>query len=649
MSRTEAIHQFELARKAGQKYYKDSVNAGRYPYPLALDEMVTEEELAGHTDLGLIDIPAELIAGTTSAGRTAALAGNFMPLLDMKTEFASKWISLCDAHLGPEGIRDPIKCYEYMGRFYIQEGNKRASVLMSFQARTIPGTVTRLIPKYSEDHDVLLYYEFMAFYALSGQYGVTFHHRGEYTRLLAALGMDENHIWDTWERRSFSAGFQHFSQAFHSLNKEHLSVTPAEALLAWLKVFTFADIKDRTLPQLTKDLHTLWPDIRVLESGTPIEVQTEPTEKNPNLFSRIFGAGHPDHLNIAFIYAFSKEESLWTRSHDNGRLYLEQALKDRVSISVYHALNRDFYEQMDAAVHNGAHVIFATTPTMIDACRKIAALYPYVKVLNCALSQPYTGVRTYYSRIYECKFIAGAIAGAVAANNTIGYIANYPIYGVPANINAFALGARMTNPRARIALRWSCLPGDPLQELTDAGAQVISNRDSMNPSSLFRALEWGTYTILENGCLSPLAAPCWDWGKFYERVVRSMFDGSYTALNSGHAINYWWGLNSGVVDIQLSPTLPAGLLTLANMLKHGIISGAVDPFRTTITDNTGFLRNDGSLSFSAEELIHMDWLCANVDGTIPAYEDLIPASQETVRFLGLHPHRISPEKEEQQL
>ena len=649
MSRSEALSQYEAARRAGRKFYKEAVNAGRYPYPTVLDEIVREEDLAGRADLGTINVPTELIVGTKSAGRTAALAGNFMPLLEPASEFGSKWVSLCEAHLGEEGIRDPIRCYEYMGRFYVEEGNKRVSVLKSFQARTIPGSVIRLIPKRTEEHDVLLYYEFMDFYALSGQYGVTFRHRGEYARLLAALGMAADHVWTEWERRSFSAGFQYFRQAFDTVNREKLSVTPAEALLAWLKVFSFQDAKSLTASQLAKDLTSIWPDIAALDAPS-FDVQTEPEKEQSRSFvSRLFSPGELEHLNIAFLYAFSPEESLWTRAHDLGRQYLEQQLGDRVAVRVYSALQKDFYEQMLQAVQDGAEVIFATTPTMIDACRKVAALHPAVRILNCALSHPYSGVRLYYSRIYECKFISGAIAGAMAGNDIVGYIANYPICGVPANINAFALGARMTNPRVRIALRWSCLPGDALQELTEAGARVISNRDSTKPRSLFHALEWGIYSILDNGCLSPLASPCWDWGKFYERVVLSIFHGTYGGAKGSPAQNYWWGLSSGVVDLQTSPTLPAGLQTLASLLKKGIAEGTVDPFRTAITDNTGVLRSDGTLSFSTEDLIRMDWLCSNVDGRIPDYEELIPSSQETVRFLALHPHRIAPETEARQL
>ena len=156
MSRTEAIQQYEAALKLGQKYYHDAIRRSRYPYPLVLDEILDEHTVAGRAELGIINIPSDLIIGTKSAGRTAALAGNFMPLLNESSEFAGKWITLCEAHLSDEGIRDPIECFEYLGRFYIQEGNKRASVLMSFGAPTVPGRVTRIIPEYSDDRDSVI-------------------------------------------------------------------------------------------------------------------------------------------------------------------------------------------------------------------------------------------------------------------------------------------------------------------------------------------------------------------------------------------------------------------------------------------------------------------------------------------------------------
>ena len=123
MSRQEATEQYSRALKAGQKNYKDCVLHGRYPYPQVLDEILDDSMVAGRADMGVIEIPTEQITGTKTAGRRSAFAADFMPLLGEDSEFAYKWIELCAAHLGDEGIRDPIRCYEYLGRFYVQEGN----------------------------------------------------------------------------------------------------------------------------------------------------------------------------------------------------------------------------------------------------------------------------------------------------------------------------------------------------------------------------------------------------------------------------------------------------------------------------------------------------------------------------------------------
>ena len=75
---------------------------------------------------------------------------------------------------------------------------------------------------------------------------------------------------------------------------------------------------------------------------------------------------------------------------------------------------------MEQAAEDGAQVVFATTAPLISACRKLAARHPEIKVLNCSVAMPYPGVRTYYSRIYEGKFITGAIAGAMTKSDRIG-------------------------------------------------------------------------------------------------------------------------------------------------------------------------------------------------------------------------------------
>jgi len=348
------------------------------------------------------------------------------------------------------------------------------------------------------------------------------------------------------------------------------------------------------------------------------------------------------------VHAFDPARSTWTAAHESGRELLEELMGDRISVKTYFCDGADPVETMERAVAEGAQMIFATTPPLIGACRQIAVRHPQVKVLNCSLSMPYSGVRTYYSRIFEGKFITGAVAGAMADGDRIGYVANYPIIGTVAAINAFALGARLTNPNARIVLRWSCVPGDPIRSLMDEHVSVISNRDSAEHDPHW-AWEWGTYKLEEDGSLQPLASPRWNWGRFYEGVVQSVFDGSWNMLgsrDSQKAINYWWGMSSGVIDVAMSPALPEGTKQMAQILKQGIISGNIDPFDCVLVDQDGRVRNENQRRLTTEEIINMDWLLENVEGSIPAFDELLPVSQQLVRLLGLYRDQIQPMPEE---
>lgn len=646
MGRQEAVMQYMQALKAGQKYYKNAVSNGESPYPPALDDIIDMKNISSTMELGLINVPSELVIGTKTAGRTSALSGDFMPLLGESTEFGVKWINLCEAHLSDEGIRDPIKCYEYMGLFYVQEGNKRASVLKSYGAPTIPAIVTRLVPEHSEEHSIQVYYEFMEFYSLSGLYGVCFNHRKQYAKLIAKLGFDMDHVWTEAERRSFSAGFTHFRSAFEKVRPEESNVTPAGALLVFLSIYSFPEIKAMAQKDIAKQLSAMWEQIEA-EDNFSLDLNTEPIERESGIINKILSLGRAEGLKVAFIYAFDVEISPWTKSHDLGREYLEKQLDSRVDVKVYTARNFEYYAAMEEAVQDGAEIIFATTPNMIDACRRIAALYPNTKVLNCSLSRPHPGVRNYYCRMYEAKFISGAIAGAMADTDRIGYVANYPIMGVPAAINAFAAGVKLTNPRAKIKLTWSCTEGDPVKELIDAGVSVISKRDAINPKGSTADANWGTYKLLENGTQQPLGLPCWNWGPMYEKIVLSVFSGAWSDPSLGLAVNYWWGIKTGAIDITFSDALPSGVRRLANILKTDIINEIVYPFDGVIIDNEGNIRNDGIHSFTPEEIMAMDWLLDNVDGSIPGFEELIPASRDTVRLLGTYRFELPPEKEEE--
>ncbi len=654
MSRQEAVEQYSKALKRGRKTYKDAIVHGKYPFPQVLDEIMSNSLEAGQVELGLHEIPTAQIVGTKTQGRRSAFSADFMPLLDTDTEFAAKWMDLCEYHLGDEGIRDPIRCFEYLGRFYVQEGNKRVSVLKSFDAPTIPAYVTRIIPIWSEDPVIQAYYEFMHAYELTGLYRVCFSRPGRFAKFQAALGFAPDHVWTEEERRMFTAGFSGFQTAFRKLGGAEDgegTLTPADALLVWLKVYPFSDLRDSTPADLLKSLRSVWPDVLAvndsiaLSTGATEEEAPQPPE--PKLLARLFKSKLPTHLNIAFVSDRLPGESDWARAHDLGRQYLETVMAGQVTIQTFDGVEPGdaALAAMEQAVDQGAQVIFATTPPLIGACRKIAAQHPGLRVLNCSVSMPYTGVRTYYSRIYEAKFLTGAIAGALSRDGTIGYVASNPIFGVPAGINAFALGAQLTCPDVHIKLRWSCVEEDAMEALAGEGVHLISNRDLPTPDRICEP--WGLCQV-HNGGFCSLAAPYWHWGNFYVKLVRSIFSGGWDALSAkqDRAVNYWWGMNSRAVDILPGEDLPSGLWQLADILRQGVASGSILPFQRPIRAQDGQIISDGTRWFSPEEILHMDWLCACVEGSIPDYDQLLPMARPIARLQGVYRDAIPPEKED---
>lgn len=149
------FEEYHKALKQGQKDVKAALSRGESQWLRVLPE--DQDALAVRREsLGIVEIPIELLDGTCNQLRRDAFSPGFYPILQEGSEFSQKWAALCASHL-EEGIRDPIKAVEYLHHFYVVEGHKRVSVLKYFGAITVPGVVTRLIPKYSDDPEVVAY------------------------------------------------------------------------------------------------------------------------------------------------------------------------------------------------------------------------------------------------------------------------------------------------------------------------------------------------------------------------------------------------------------------------------------------------------------------------------------------------------------
>ena len=630
-----SLSDYTKAYKLGKKDYQSRLLRGLQPTLEVLDDIIPKKGTYSEVPLGLVQIPVDQIVGTKTGGRSNAFAANFMPILRESSEFAQKWARLSTSHEN-EGIREPITAYEYMNKFYVLEGNKRVSVMKFFDVVSVPGVVTRIVPKRTEDKENKIYFEFLDFYELTQINYIWFSEEGNFKKMLEAVGKDTQTVWTDDERLEFSSIYRRFMAEYKAQEKDKLSVTVGDAFLAFVKLYGYEDILRMTTKELKELVSKSWEEFSLLEEDEEVELKMDPNNEKKSLLNILLPFGISS-LKVAFIYEKTPGSSAWTYAHELGRLHLEQTFPDEVSTVCYDNTTVDNVEDyIDEAIADGCNIIFTTTPSFVQASVKAAIANPDVRILNCSVNTSHRYIRTYYARMHEAKFLMGAIAGAMAENSRLAYIADYPIYGSIANINAFALGAKMINPRTEVFLEWKAKKeGDIMENIRRNQVSCISGKDMVIPEEASRF--FGIYH-LEGDCIRNLAMPIWHWGKFYEQMIRTIMDGTWKYdddPSSKKAINYWWGMSAGVIDVICSQNLPIGTKRLVDLLRDTISTGKLNPFSGILYSQEGIVQDDPGKSLSPEEIVTMDWLAENVIGSIPKEDELKEQSKPVISQQGI--------------
>ena len=625
---------YRKAFRLGTKRYHAQALRGNSPYLPVLEQRLQEVDIVSRESLGVIDIPMERIVGTAYYGREQCFAQDFMPLMEEDSEFARKWAALCQAHVD-EGIHDPIKAFEYQNEYYVIEGHKRVSVLRYFGAVSVRGDVQRLIPAREDTADSRRYFAYLDFYRRTQINDVWFSDETGFSQLCKALGIDETARWSEDERSTFRAFYRGFARVFAEKAEPDFCITAGDALLRYLTIFDYGASVSKPLSVLRQELSAMWDEIRNLNARQDIHVQLAPNERKP-LFSAP-SVRSARQVRLAFVHDGTSADSSWVYAHEIGRTDLETRMGDQIKTMAIDGVDSD--EKAELAIADaadwGADLIFTTSARLLSASVRAALAHPKWKILNCSLNTRHPSIRTYSGRMYEVKFLMGVLAGSLCEGNRIGYIADCPTYGIAANINAFALGAQLVNPRARVLLSWSkALPESGLAVPSQTQVSYVSDQDILHPDPTLRK-KVGLYRA-DGESITNLALPYCHWGKLYEKIVRSYLTGSWkTDAVEKRAVNYWWGIDSGIVDLICTRGLPAGTKRLVALLKEQLCTRAFSPFDTLLHTQSGQAMDYRSAPPTPEALMTMDWLVDNVDGRIPEIEQLCPQVRELVRIQGV--------------
>lgn len=626
---------FIIARRLGLKEYSKKNSNYQSGYLTSLESLTKDSGIVSQVDLGTMEIPLKKIMGTYTHLRSLSFASNFMPILD-ESEFRSKWESLCNSHLN-EGIKNPIKVYEYLNCYYVVEGNKRVSVLKYFGAYSITANVIRLIPEFEADKpEVVLYYEFLKFNKVTKLNSIWFTKSTSFKKLLSMLETfnPELGFYDSKYRYFECEIYNTFREVYKASGGDDLPITTGDAFLEYARIYSIPDTIDKS--ELSIIMNALIKELVYFEKNKSIDINTSPEDiPQGNVLTAITNFIMPQKkLKVAFVYARTPGSSGWTYCHELGRLHAEEILGDLISTSYIENVseNEDAYYDIKNLAMEGFDVIFTTSPVFRNATLKCALEHPEINFFNCSEHQPYKHLSNYYGRTFEPRFLTGIIAGAMTKTNLLGYAATSPSPEVISCINAFAAGAKMVNPDAKVKIAWTKEWNshdkfiDADKKLVKQGCDIVSNRNLTIPRE--ETLKYGVYSMLcsmdvnTESLIHHLAAPIWRWGLFYEKILLNLLNNTYKNIldmysASDRLVNFWWGMESGVTDIIYSQMyVPAETQKLVNIMKKIIVSNDFNIFTGPFTDNKGQLRIEKNEEASKEEILSMDWYLDNVETEI---------------------------------
>lgn len=610
-----------------------AIAEGKSGHLAYLEKIIEGVKIVSKANLGVITIPLDRIAGTDTEARANAFSPSYYPLLDPISEFANKYMSLY-VSCQEEGLREPVIGFEYLGKYYIREGNKRVSVSKQLGLTAIEGTITRYVPEKTDAPEVLLNYEYINFYEDTGGINYLYFSKlSSFKRFFQAVAGNAEAFTED-QKMDVAALYSRFKTEYLKKSKNP-PISVSDALFTYVTMLEYDEVKDKTPTEIREDIDTMWKEFQAQKLEDSIVVSDKPLNKEVNLIQKI-ALKTNKKLKIAFVHMLNIENSSWVYAHELGRMYLEKTeFGDEMQLDAFFDVSieeaDDFMEELCKKNYN---VIFSASAQHAAACSKVAINHPDVKILNCSLNDSTKFVRTYCLRTYEIKFLIGMIAGAMTQTGKIAYVADYPVYGTIASVNAFAMGVSTVNSTARVYLSWSShKEANPEKEIMEAGCDIISNLDWSSPKNITK--KFGLYANEENPV--NLAAPLWDWGKLYETIIKGIRKGSWNIEENSigsQSLSYWWGISSGALDYIYSKRVPAQNIRLIDFMKEKISKGEYNIFSGEIKYQDGTVTNtDTPLSYT--ELIEMDKLLWNIYGNIPQQNELKDETASLTKVQGV--------------
>jgi basic membrane protein A len=326
-------------------------------------------------------------------------------------------------------------------------------------------------------------------------------------------------------------------------------------------------------------------------------------------------------FKVAWIYVGPHNDGGWSQAHDAGRLYVQKALGSKVQTTFKEniAVGAQLNQTVASLVNQGYKMIFGTSYGYFD--KALAAKYPQVDFEQATGTDTAKNLSEYFGAAEDTVFLSGMAAGAATKSGTIGYVVAYPIPEVIRHANAFALGAQLMHPGAKVKLVWTNSWFDPAKEkkaaesLKAAGADVLGQNVDSPATGQFAesvGIPWVGYdsNAQKFAPKSWLTAAVYNWGPYYLKRVKAAMAGTW---KSGF---YYGSIKDGFTGLApYGPSVTAATKSAIASKMKAIENGSFYEFTGPLYDQKGKLKVASGKKLTVTDLYSMNWLVKGVIGS----------------------------------
>jgi len=329
-------------------------------------------------------------------------------------------------------------------------------------------------------------------------------------------------------------------------------------------------------------------------------------------------------LKVGVIYITAPGDFGYSYMHDQGTIAAEEHFGDEIEVIRMEniAENEESERAMESLIDAGCKIIFANSYNYQQYMQNVAKEHSDVYFEHCSGYLDNENMSNYFGRMYQMRYLSGIIAGEMSESGNLGFVGAYNTPEVVRGINAFALGARQSNPNAKVTVVWTNTWFDPSKErqaaesLLDGGCDVIAqHQDTTEPAKA--AIDRGAYAVGYNanfmeltGSDHVLVSPMWNWGSYMIPQIQKVMDGTWESQS------YWGGLDDDMILLSpISDLVPEDTVAEVEAIEDQMREDSFDVFWGELKDNNGDIRQNDGEKMSDGDMLTMDWFVEGVIGS----------------------------------